>query len=215
MWNELPIRKGSIFYSFDVCTEENKLWKNTTGKSNRLLKYSCPLYICCEHFSESLSKSQYIEFNIIIIGCNSYVWCCSAYRYISYTHAKPLTKLVVWLNVGFFPCFIPRAHTISFSLSLCFCLWMLKKWNHSIQFNVCCVSTAIPKRFNLNVVVKNFRSIQKRVLATFFFLSRRKCVFSLVSLSSSPVCSFAICPIYYRIIIKNACNKIALFDLFI
>lgn len=134
--------------------------------------------------------------------------------YFVYTR-KTTYEIGRLVKCWFFPCFILRAHTISFSLSLCFCLWMLKKWNHSIQFNVRCVSTAIPKRFNLNVVVKNFRSIQKRVLATFFFLSRRKCVFSLVSLSSFPVCSFAICPIYYRIIIKNACNKIAVFDLFI
>lgn len=80
--------KGSIYISFLPSMFARKTnYGKTHGrhKSERPLKYLYPLYICCEHFSKRLNKSQYIEFNIIIIGCNSYVWCCSAYRNISYT----------------------------------------------------------------------------------------------------------------------------------
>lgn len=87
-------------------------------------------------------------------------------------HAKPLKKLVVWLNVAVF--FVVVVATIPhvFPLSRCISQFLtskcLKKWNHSTQFNVCCVSTAIPKDLTWIWWLRIFGSIQKRVLATFF-----------------------------------------------
>lgn len=126
--------KGQYFIPSMFARKKTNCGKTQRAKATVCLNIHVHFTFAVSTFQRTLSKSQYIEFNIIIIGCNSYVWCCSAYRYISYTHAKPLTKLVVWLNVGFFLASSP-ARTLSHFHFLCaFACECLK--NETIQFNL-------------------------------------------------------------------------------
>lgn len=78
------------------------------------------------------------------------------------------------------------------------------------------VNTVRSHRFYLNVVnnllpTKMFDLLEKRAVR----ISLAYKMYVLVSVFFLFILSPAICPIYYRVTIKNACNKVTVFDLFI